>query len=513
MIRTKFIQKAATILFVVGAFISMASASWATSYYVSTSGSDTNTGTSTTAPVQTIQRALNLVHAGDTVNIMAGTYNASLKLVTSGTSSAPITVQNYNGGTVIVNSGTSRAVYLGSANGAINYYTISGLTLNSTIQGSYSGGNSGWHWSIDLSSGSWWGYGAPADNASPNAGNNGFVIKNCNITGGIGIMGNHCTVTGCNINGNNQLDDGIFDVTIVSHHNSFTHNTIYNMTNRAYHGMSNVSYDDVSYNTCYNCGTGGNGGTIDFDGEWLPLTYCSANYNVIYNCMTSGASGIQFENGFYATVIGNTIYNCDSGIIMINYAANGENGGTAWQEYRNTPTHALIMNNVVSGNAKVGIALIQSPGNNIYNNTIMTKGSSQGAIGCFNAGYSDYTSYGNNIQNNIITGDSHGIVVQAGNNGSGNNISNNVFYGNGSNGSTGTNAITGNPNLVNTSSTPPNLKISTASSALHAGLSIAAVTTDILGNPRPVGSAYDIGAYQLLSATKLPSPPANLKVQ
>jgi len=513
MIRTKITRSATSIIFAVAAFICMASASWATSYYVSPTGSDTNNGTSTSTPFQTIQKALNVVHPGDTANLMAGTYNTSLKLVTSGTSSAPIIVQNYNGASVTINSGTSRAIYLGSANGAINYYTFSGLTITSTYQSSYSGTNSGYNWSIDFSSGSWWGYGAPVDNASASQGNNGFVVQNCTITGAIAFMGNHCTVNNCYLNGNNQWVDGVFDSCIVSNHNNVTNNHIYNYTDRAYHGMSNVSYDNVSYNVCYNCGAGGNGGTIDFDGEYVPDTYCIANYNTIYNCKTAGDVGIQFENGFNCTVIGNVIYNCDSGIVMINYAANGENGGTAYQEYRNTLTHTVIMNNVISGTAKTGIGLIQSPGNSIYNNTVMTNGSSLGAIGCFNGGYSDYTSSNTIIENNVITNDSQGIVIQTGSNGSNNTISNNLFYSNGNNGTTGTNPVMGNPSFVSTSSSPPNLNIQSGSAAIHAGLAIAAVTTDILGNARPVGSAYDIGAYQFGKVQAQPSPPTNLTVQ
>src|SRR5690348_581584 len=45
----------------------------ATTYYVSATGSDTNSGTSTTAPFLTIQKAANLTQPGDTVNVMNGT--------------------------------------------------------------------------------------------------------------------------------------------------------------------------------------------------------------------------------------------------------------------------------------------------------------------------------------------------------------------------------------------------------------------------------------------------------
>src|SRR5258706_1044208 len=83
-------------------------------YYVSTTGSDTNTGTNS-APFKTFAKAVSVLQAGDTLQVVAGTYNETLTLSTSGTSAAPITV---------------------IGNGAI--LNMQGLTQNGiTISGSY----------------------------------------------------------------------------------------------------------------------------------------------------------------------------------------------------------------------------------------------------------------------------------------------------------------------------------------------------------------------------------------
>ena len=59
------------------------------SYYVSTTGSDSNVGTQA-APFKTIQKAANTAGAGDTVYVGPGTYNERVTVSKSGTSAAPI---------------------------------------------------------------------------------------------------------------------------------------------------------------------------------------------------------------------------------------------------------------------------------------------------------------------------------------------------------------------------------------------------------------------------------------
>ena len=82
-----------------------------TTYYVSSIiGSDSNAGTSSSAPLATLQDAANLVKAGDTVLVMNGTYTSPgggtdvLDITTSGTASAPITFQAAPGQTPVINS-------------------------------------------------------------------------------------------------------------------------------------------------------------------------------------------------------------------------------------------------------------------------------------------------------------------------------------------------------------------------------------------------------------------------
>ncbi|HSL30314.1 MAG TPA: right-handed parallel beta-helix repeat-containing protein [Anaerolineales bacterium] len=60
-------------------------------YYVSTTGNDSNAGSST-APFKTFKKAVSVLRPGDTLQVMAGTYTESLRMTASGTASAPISV-------------------------------------------------------------------------------------------------------------------------------------------------------------------------------------------------------------------------------------------------------------------------------------------------------------------------------------------------------------------------------------------------------------------------------------
>lgn len=69
-------------------------------YYVSTTGNDSNPGTSS-APFKTFAKAASMLGAGGTLYINAGTYNEQLKVSTSGADGAWITIKPVSGAVVI----------------------------------------------------------------------------------------------------------------------------------------------------------------------------------------------------------------------------------------------------------------------------------------------------------------------------------------------------------------------------------------------------------------------------
>ncbi len=86
------LPKSSTVFFAgfVTLFGAAASASAATHLYVSTTGKDTNAGTSSSAPLRTIQRAANLAKPGYVVHVAPGTYTETINSSVNGTATARI---------------------------------------------------------------------------------------------------------------------------------------------------------------------------------------------------------------------------------------------------------------------------------------------------------------------------------------------------------------------------------------------------------------------------------------
>mgnify|MGYP001327286453 FL=1 len=131
-IRSRFFLLLAT--FSVG-FFTVSSAHAAT-YYVATTGSDSNPG-SEAAAFRTIAHAVSRMNAGDTTYVKSGVYNEGLiKFRRSGTASAPIKLLNAPGESPVINFGANKANRLvhrielnAGSETAIGWITIEGFEL------------------------------------------------------------------------------------------------------------------------------------------------------------------------------------------------------------------------------------------------------------------------------------------------------------------------------------------------------------------------------------------------
>src|ERR1017187_8339438 len=100
-------------------------------YYVSTTGNDSNPGT-IGSPWLTIQHAASSVSAGATVYVFGGVYNESVNFPTSGTASAPISFQSYPGQTAVIDgTGLSVTGTQGLINivGNLSYIIVRGFEI------------------------------------------------------------------------------------------------------------------------------------------------------------------------------------------------------------------------------------------------------------------------------------------------------------------------------------------------------------------------------------------------
>ncbi|MDD2337022.1 MAG: choice-of-anchor Q domain-containing protein, partial [Geobacteraceae bacterium] len=407
----------------------------------------------------------------------------------------------------------TRNVRLSFSNGG--YYTFSHLNFKASRY-VYNGNKD---YSVDLGVGgpSWWGS-APSMATAPtlddpsyspnmtmgdNNGYNGFIVEYCNITGSIGLYGHNNIIRYCNLEGNETFTNGIYNSSIVCHHNLYTHNAIHGYVNRSIWLLDNINFDVISYNIFSNDAITADHVGPDIDCVPEP----GHNNTIVGNVSFNMHRGIEFENQFNGTIEGNIVYNVtDYGIGIVAYGA--DQGVST--EYRSYDQKNIVRNNIVY-NSNNAISTISSRGNYIVNNTVDGNNASQGAI---NIGNNGTAFAGNNtyIANNIITNNRIGLTNQSA---TGLTIINNLFYGNTSNGSVGSSYQTGNPLFIDRANYDFNIQA--ASPAIDKGTTpIITVSTDFTGTTtRPQGAAYDIGAYEYGATTTIAllPPPTNLRVQ
>ncbi len=112
----------------------------AATYYVATSGSDSNPGTSS-QPWKTVAYAVDKMVAGDTTYVKSGTYYGHVRFKRSGTSSAPIKLLNAPGAFPVIDckKTSTQMVLLQNSSGTkypIGWITIEGFEIEIATMGS-----------------------------------------------------------------------------------------------------------------------------------------------------------------------------------------------------------------------------------------------------------------------------------------------------------------------------------------------------------------------------------------
>src|ERR1700683_3617038 len=230
-------------------------------YYVSTTGSDSNPGT-ISSPWLTIQHAANTVKAGAAGVVFGGVYKESVNFPRSGKASAPITFQSYPGQTAVID-GTGLSV-----NGTQGLINIVGKRSYIII--------------------------------------NGFEIRNYttssenDVPTGVWIT---CSGTGIQI-----LNNQVHDITTKAEANG-------NAFGISVYGTSKkpIAQLVISGNEVYNLRTG-ESESVNVDGN---VTYFKINNNLVHDNDNIGIDAIDYEGvgpvgydeAMYGEISGNTIYN------------------------------------------------------------------------------------------------------------------------------------------------------------------------------------------------------------
>jgi len=472
-----------------------------TFYYVNgASGNDTNSGTSSSSPLKTIQAALNKTTdgAGATIYTAAGTYHERLTWPTSGaSSSAPITLTNYNGGVVTVDgvSATNstqnsminisskshlRIDHINIANNIRSYaagiyISGSGTDLQVTYCKIYAVG-----WTSDSTS-----VPSSTDNANP------LVVVGTSVASYNEIYIGSNEIYSCNTGYSEGLTmaGNVMNFLIESNIVHNIRNIGIDMTGHyAWTGApDSVNFarnGNVKYNTVYKCVSpvATNGGIYVDGGKWINIegNTCYQNYaGIAVGCENNNytAEGINVRSNF--------VYNNkDAGIII---GSNASNSKVTWSKVTNNS----FFQNYSNGGWGGEISLQNTDNLNIENNIVQSRSnivvialqgySSTNLTMDYNRYYTTSGSSGN------ITFDWGGI--------------NGTTYGSLASFVSGTGLDThstyGIPSFVNNSLTSLNLHLTSSSACVNAGDPAFIADSgeyDIDKEARIQNSRVDIGA-------------------
>jgi hypothetical protein len=364
------------------AFTSIARAQSGSTFYVSTSGSDTNSG-SYTAPWLTIQHAANTVTAGATVYVESGVYNESVNFPNSGTASNPITFASYTGETATID-GTGLAV--SGTQGLINivnqsYLTVSGFEIRNYTTSSAS----------PTPSGVWITGGGAGIQILNNLVHNITTTseKNGNAFG-IAVYGTSTTpISNLIISGNQVYDLKTGNSESVNVDGNVTNFTI---SNNIVHDNDNIGIDAIGFE-----GVGPSGSD--------QARYGEISGNTVYNISGKNnpgegdsydADGLYCDGCEYVVFERNTVYACD-----LNMEAASEHKG-------HSSSYVTIRNNVFYDANTVGVSIggysntvgasdhVVIVNNTLYNNNVKNQGAE------FQIQYHSGSQSGNIFENNIV---------------------------------------------------------------------------------------------------------------
>jgi len=297
----------------------------AATYYVSLSGNDSGSGSSS-SPWRSLQYAADSVSAGDTIIIRNGTYGG-FRAKSSGTSSQPITLKADTGASVIIN-------------------TVSPNGKKGSI--------------IEIEGYDWWVL-------------DGLEVTEAPQNAGIDIrVADHVTIRNCYSHHNRKW--GIF--TAFAEYFTAEYNQCSYSTEE--HGIYHSNSGDnavVRYNTCHH--NAGAGIQINADpsmgGDGISSN-CTVTHNILYENGSLGGAAINLASVRESLFANNLIYNNHAGGIAAWDDAQGNQWGSKNNKYYNNTVH-MPTNGRWAINLKNG-----STGSRVFNNIFIHQNSAKGGL-------------------------------------------------------------------------------------------------------------------------------------
>jgi len=421
----------------------------ASSYYVSTSGSNSNPGT-LNSPFRTINFAVSKLTAGDVLYVRSGIYNELVNIPSSikGTENYPISIKAYLDESPIIDgtgldTGTGRPLVMIWS----DYIQFIGFEVrNSNITG-------------DLGNG---GGGIISNGIST-------LISNCNVhdcwSGGIGVSGDYSIIEYC---------------------------TVYNASLCNYQVKASLWGSGISQRNSPKYGIIRHCVVHDCWGEGISFfnaSHGTVEDNVVYNC---SSVHIYISDASYCLVQRNLVYRTSDW----NYPGTGINFSD--ETFEIPQSNNICINNIVYGTRRCFSC--GDPRNTIIaNNTFMNSC----YVGCVQLNTESTSTNSYFINNIVIQEDNLYDVYNYAHTGDGSGItcSNNLFLSPANNKDyTGTNDIIGDPLISRLGYIEPGeltadyFKLLDGSAAIDKGRTSTNVNEDFFGNPRD--SRPDIGAIE-----------------
>lgn len=487
------------LLFAISIVIIFPSFSFATIYYVSPSGNNSNNGLTTTSAWLNIQYAVDQVVAGDEIQVIAGVYNELVEFSNSGNSSqGNITLKNYQNDRPVID-GTGLDSSAGNMIAIVkiedqDYIEVSGFEIRNLITSNTS----------KFPAGMW----ILGDAHDININNNKIhSIEHNNMEGahGIGVYGTKSSAAIYNVKilGNEIYDCVLaYSETLVLNGNVRDFEVNYNIV----HDNNNIGIDFIGHEgTCPDP-------LLDQARDGVCIG------NLVYDIDTrtnpayggeASAAGIYIDGGKNILVEQNEIFRTNLGIEL----------ASEWAT--KTTSEILVRNNFVYSCHVVGLAIggydnLRGETRNctIVNNTFY--GNDTDNVGWGSEILVQYYCYDNVIKNNVFHAKNNGILMAYWNNtGSNNDFDYNMYYNTGSvefswegtyHGSFASLTAASGQEANGSFQTPilldPNngdIRLSSSSPCIDFGTDLGAAVVgeeDFDGNPRIEGAGIDIGAHE-----------------
>ncbi len=445
-------------------------------YYVATDGNNSNNGTSLSTPWRSINYAAQQVQAGDEVLIKGGTYKERVLLTTSGTAANKIVFRAADGETPVID-GANLSFSNNSRRGifeinSARYIRVEGLSvINAT----------------------------------------GLGLNGCAILVN-GPSASHITISNCYTENTPSSGIAAWGNTGASVYNGVTDLIIENSTvvgalDGGYQEHITIADGVEDYEVRYNVVRDGQvpnpvNFPIGIDSK-IDVRNGKVYGNEVYNLQSSNGIYVDaWDDGAYnIEIYNNIVHDVEGTGIQIG----GEQGGSAYS--------IDVFNNIVYNTGADGLKANGAVGDpatdpTIYdifftNNTVYDCRSSlwvQGGTGAIN------------VRNNIFSKNdfNNGIYVYASNKANVTASHNliDAYMGRSWNDPVmeeirGTSAVEQAPQFVDAAAA--DFRLSSSSPAIDAGTATGAPATDFTGKNRPVGSGYDLGAYEF--GASAPPPP------